>query len=67
MVLMKIAHAKINIRRPFLQKLCFAFMVCIVAIELGFGQHVAAEVLKNFYRLISAQKSRRKPWRPARM
>ena len=45
---MKIAHPKTNIRRTFLAKLCFDFMVDIVTIELGFRQQVAAEALKIF-------------------
>jgi hypothetical protein len=44
---MKIAHPKTNIRRTFLEKLCFDFMACNVAIELGFRQQVTAEALKN--------------------
>ena len=46
-VLMKIAHPKTNIKRTFLAKLCFAFIVDIIAIEPGFSQKVAAEALKN--------------------
>jgi hypothetical protein len=45
---MKIAHAKTNIRRTFLAKLCFDFMVDIVFIELPFCQQVATEVSKIF-------------------
>ena len=45
--LMDIAHPKTNIRRTFLEKLCFDFMADNVTIELGFGQQVAAEALKN--------------------
>jgi hypothetical protein len=44
---MKIAHPKTNVRRTFLEKLCFDFMADIVTIELGFRQQVAAEALKN--------------------
>ena len=44
---MKIAHPKTNIRRTFLEKLCFDFMADIITIELGFRQQVAAEALKN--------------------
>jgi hypothetical protein len=44
---MDIAHPKTNIRRTFLEKLCFDFMADNVTIELGFGQQVAAEALKN--------------------
>ncbi len=44
---MKIAHPKTNIRRTFLEKLCFDFMADIVTIELRFRQQVAAEALKN--------------------
>jgi hypothetical protein len=44
---MKIAHPKTNIRRTFLEKLCFDFMVDSLTIELGFSQQVAAEALKN--------------------
>jgi hypothetical protein len=47
MVLMKIAHPKTNIRRTFLAKLCFDFMVDTLTIELGFSQQVAAEALKS--------------------
>jgi hypothetical protein len=43
---MNVAHPKTNIRRTF-AKLCFDFMVDILAIELRFGQQVAAEVFKN--------------------
>jgi len=43
---MSIAHPKTNIRRIF-AKLCFDFMTGNVAIELRFGQQVAAEALKN--------------------
>ena len=43
---MNVAHPKTNIRRTF-AKLCFDFMVDILAIELRFGQQVAAEALKN--------------------
>jgi len=45
-VLIKIAHPKTNITRTF-AKLCFDFMADNVSIELGFGQQVAAEALKN--------------------
>jgi hypothetical protein len=48
MVLMKIAHPKTNIRRIFLAKLCFDFMVDIISIELVFCQQVATETLKIF-------------------
>jgi hypothetical protein len=44
---MEIAHPKTNIRRTFLEELCFDFMADIVTIELGFRQQVAAEALKN--------------------
>jgi hypothetical protein len=44
---MKIAHPKTNIRRTFLEKLCFDFMTDNVAIKLRFRQQVAAEGLKN--------------------
>ena len=44
---MKIAHPKTNIRRTFLEKLCFDFMADIIAIEPGFRQQVAAEALKK--------------------
>lgn len=44
---MNIAHPKTNIRRTFLEKLCFDFMADNVTIEPGFGQQVAAEALKN--------------------
>ena len=47
MVLMKIAHAKTNVRRTFLAKLCFDFMADILAIKLHFRQQVAAEALKK--------------------
>jgi hypothetical protein len=43
---MNIAHPKTNIRRTF-AKLCFDFMAGTVAIELRFGQQVAAEAFKN--------------------
>jgi hypothetical protein len=43
---MKIAHPKTNIRRTFLAKLCFDFMVDIVTIELPFCQRVATEASK---------------------
>jgi hypothetical protein len=43
-----------NIRRTFLEKLCFDSMADIVTIELGFGQQVADEVRKNFPKLSSA-------------
>ena len=46
-MLMKIAHPKTNIRRTFLKKLCFVFMVDNVAIKLRLRQQVAAEALKN--------------------
>jgi hypothetical protein len=46
-MLMKIAHPKTNIRRTFLEKLCFDFMADNVTIELVFGQQVAAEPVKN--------------------
>ena len=36
--LMKIAHPKTNIRRTFLEKLCFDFMADNVTIELDFRQ-----------------------------
>jgi hypothetical protein len=58
MVLMKIAHPKTNIRRTFLAKLCFDFMVDIVTIELGFSQQVAAEAFKNLLKLSFRCKSR---------
>ena len=48
MVLMKIAHPKTNIRRTFLAKLCFDFMVDIVSIEPAFCQQVATEPSKIF-------------------
>jgi hypothetical protein len=48
MVLMKIAHPKTNIRRTFLAKLCFDFMVDTVSIELAFCQQVATEPSKIF-------------------
>ncbi len=48
MVLMKIAHPKTNIRRTFLAKLCFDFMVDTVSIELAFCQQVATEASKIF-------------------
>jgi hypothetical protein len=44
----KIAHPKTNIRRTFLEKLCFDFIVDSLTIELGFSQQVAAEALKIF-------------------
>jgi hypothetical protein len=44
---MKIAHPKTNIRRTFLAKLCFDFMVDTLTIEPGFSQQVAAEALKT--------------------
>jgi hypothetical protein len=56
MVLMKIAHPKTNIRRTFLAKLCFDFMVDTLTIELGFSQQVAAEALKNPPKLSFAAK-----------
>jgi len=59
MVLMKIAHPKTNIRRTFLAKLCFDFMVDTVSIELAFCQQVATEASKYSETLISLQKSRR--------
>jgi hypothetical protein len=43
---MNIALPKTNIRRTF-AKLCFDFMVDILAIKLRFRQQVAAEALKN--------------------
>jgi len=43
---MNIAHPKTNIRRTF-AKLCFDFIAGTVAIELRFGQQVAAEAFKN--------------------
>ena len=57
-VLMKIAHPKTNIRRTFLAKLCFDFMVDTLTIELGFSQQVAAEALKNPSKLSFRCKSR---------
>ena len=57
-VLMKIAHPKTNIRRTFLAKLCFDFMIDTVSIELGFCQQVAAEALKNNPKLSFRCKSR---------
>jgi len=48
MALMKIAHPKTNIRRTFLAKLCFDFMVDTVSIELAFCQQVATEASKIF-------------------
>jgi len=56
---MKIAHPKTNIRRTFLAKLCFDFMVDTLTIELGFSQQVATEASKYSETLISLQKSRR--------
>jgi hypothetical protein len=44
---MTIAHPKTNIRRTFLEKLCFDFMADNVVIKLRFRQQVAAEALKN--------------------
>jgi len=44
---MDMAHPKTNIRRTFLEKLCFDFMADNITIELGFGQQVAAEALKS--------------------
>jgi hypothetical protein len=44
---MTIAHPKTNIRRTFLEKLCFDFMTDNVVIEHYFCQQVAAEALKN--------------------
>ncbi len=44
---MKIANPKTNIRKTFLEKLCFDFMADNVAIKLRFRQQVAAEGLKN--------------------
>jgi len=45
---MKIAHPKTNIRRTFLAKLCFDFMIDTVSIELAFCQQVATESSKIF-------------------
>ena len=45
--LMDIAHPKTNIRRTFLEKLCFDFMADIIAIKPGFREQVAAEAIKN--------------------
>jgi hypothetical protein len=45
---MKIAHPKTNIRRTFLEKLCFVFITDSVAIELHFRQQVAAEAFRIF-------------------
>jgi hypothetical protein len=45
---MKIAHPKTNIRRTFLAKLCFDFMVDTLTIELPFCQRVATEASKIF-------------------
>ena len=56
MVLMKIAHPKTNIRRTFLAKLCFDFMVDTVSIELAFCQQVATEASKIFRNPHSAAK-----------
>jgi hypothetical protein len=53
---MNIAHPKTNIRRTFLAKLCFDFMVDTLTIELGFSQQVAAEALKNSPKLHFASK-----------
>jgi hypothetical protein len=47
-VLIKIAHPKTNIRRTFLEKLCFDFIADSVAIKLRFRQQVAAEALNIF-------------------
>jgi hypothetical protein len=47
-MLIKIAHPKTNIRRTFLEKLCFDFMADNVSIKLRFRQQVAAEALKMF-------------------
>jgi hypothetical protein len=58
MVLMEIAHPKTNIRRTFLEKLCFDFMADIVTIELGFRQQVAAEALKNIPKVSFCCRSR---------
>ena len=55
---MNIAHPKTNIRRTLLAKLCFDFMVGIVAIELRFGQQVAAKPLKNPLKLSFRSTSR---------
>jgi hypothetical protein len=55
---MNIAHPKTNIRRTFLAKLCFDFMVDTLTIELGFSQQVAAEALKNPPKLSFRCKSR---------
>jgi hypothetical protein len=55
---MKIAHPKTNIRRTFLAKLCFDFMVDTLTMELGFSQQVAAEALKNIPKLSFRCKSR---------
>ena len=48
---MNIAPPKTNIRRTLLAKLCFDFIVGILAIELRFGQKVAAEGFKNLLNL----------------
>jgi hypothetical protein len=55
---MKIAHPKTNIRRTFLEKLCFDFMTDIVTIEHDFRQPVATEALKNIPKLSFCCKSR---------
>ena len=55
---MNIAHPKTNIRRTFLAKLCFDFMVDTLTIELGFSQQVAVEALKNPPKLSFRRKSR---------
>src|SRR5262245_17395550 len=46
-MLMKAAHPKTNIRRTFLVKLYFDFMVNTLAIKLRFGQQVAVEAVKK--------------------
>jgi hypothetical protein len=43
---MENAHPKTNIRRTFLEKLCFDFMIDNVSIERAFRQQVAAEALE---------------------
>jgi len=49
-MLIKIMHPKTNIRRTFLEKVCFDFMADNVTIKLRFRQQVAAEALKNVRR-----------------
>jgi hypothetical protein len=45
---MQIAHPKTNIRRTFLEKLCFDFIINSVTIERAFRQQVADEALEVF-------------------